>query len=312
MHPIKLVPMPKDYLWGGQRLKAEYGIDTDMDKVAEAWVLSPEPGAPSVIASGEYKGQTLEALLREGERLEDVFPLTVKFIDAMKPLSIQVHPNDEYAQEHYQVRGKTECWYVLDAEPGAYLYYGFSRPVNKEEVRSRIEDGSLISILNKIEVRKDDVFLIKSGTLHAIGPGVLVAEVQQCSPLTFRVFDYKRVDKNGKERELHVDEALACMSLNCNLPKDRPALLKSGDGYQIYSMVNCKYFSANIYRISKSVKIRGNEAKWRGLLVTEGQITITNSGDEGSISGKKGEFFLIPREDKEFIIEGEADFILID
>ncbi|MBP5492564.1 MAG: class I mannose-6-phosphate isomerase [Clostridiales bacterium] len=311
MNPIKIVPLAKDCLWGGSRLKADFGIQSDLPNVAEAWMLSPTENT-SVIASGELAGQPITALLEEGEDIDEVFPLMIKFIDAAKPLSVQVHPNDEYAGVNYGTRGKNECWYVLDAQPGAYLYYGFSRPVNKEEVKKRIEKGTLIEVLNKIEVKKHDIFFIRSGTLHAIGPGVLVAEIQQNSPLTFRVYDYMRLDKNGNPRELHIKEALDCMSLNCNLPHSTPQPLKAGDGYQIFSMVNCKHFDACIYRITKQVKISGTSKKWRGILVTEGALSIRNMNGSETIEGRKGEFFLVPRNDDQYEITGEAEFILAE
>ncbi|MBR3056346.1 MAG: class I mannose-6-phosphate isomerase [Clostridiales bacterium] len=311
MNPIKIVPLPKYCLWGGTRLKTEYNITSDLDRVAEAWMLSPTVET-SVIASGEHQGEPITALLEENEDINEVFPLMVKFIDAAKPLSVQVHPSDDFAQANYGTCGKTECWYVLDAEPGAYLYYGFSRPVNREEVKERIENGTLISVLNKIEVKKNDIFLIESGTLHAIGPGILVAEIQQNSPWTFRVFDYQRVDKDGKQRELHVNEALACMNLSCFQAQSRPEPLKAGDGYQIFTMVKCSYFNAYIYRITKSVSITGTSKKWRGILVTDGEMTVRNTKEEEVLPLKKGEFCLVPRNDDEYEIKGEAEFILVD
>ena len=311
MNPIKIIPMAKECLWGGDRLKAGYNIETDLDRVAEAWMLSPTVET-SIIGSGELMGQPITALLDENEDINKAFPLMVKFIDAAKPLSVQVHPSDDFAMANYGTCGKTECWYVLDAEPGAYLYYGFSRPVNREEVRERIENGTLISVLNKIEVKKNDIFLIKSGTLHAIGPGILVAEIQQNSPWTFRVFDYQRVDKDGKQRELHIEEALACMNLACFQAQSRPKALKAGDGYQIFEMAKCQYFDAYIYRITKAVRISGTTKKWRGILVTDGQMTIRNKNEEETISARKGEFYLIPRNDDQYEIKGEAEFILVD
>ena len=179
-------------------------------------------------------------------------------------------------------------------------------------MKSRIADGSLISVLNRIQVRKGDIFYIKSGTLHAIGPGITLAEIQQNSPLTFRVFDYQRVDKNGKQRELHIKEALDCMSLNCGLPYSQPELLKAGDGYQIYKMVRCSRFNADIYRITKSAKIEGKADKWQGVLITDGEITFRNLEGEETIIGKKGDFFLIPRNSDKYELSGEAEFILVE
>ena len=214
---LKLKPGCKDYIWGGQRLKTDFGIQSGLNPLSEAWVLSCHPDGPSVLADGPDKGMTLRAWLDKAgkealgtacEAFED-FPMLIKLIDAKKDLSIQVHPSDAYALEHEGQYGKTEMWVVLDAEPGASLYYGFDREVSLEEFSSRVSDGTLTEVLRKVPVKPGDVFFIPSGTLHAIGAGLVIAEIQQNSNVTYRVFDYGRLGADGKPRPLHVEKALA-------------------------------------------------------------------------------------------------------
>ena len=218
MAVYKLRPACKDYLWGGRRLIEEYEKETTLDILAETWELSCYPDSPSVIANGAYGGKPLRALIdAEGkERVLgtrsaafDDFPVLVKFIDAAKPLSIQVHPDDAYAQAHGEPFGKNEMWYILEAQPDAYLYLGFDREYTEAEFRMRIEDGTLEQILNRVPVHPGDTFFIPCGTLHAIGAGVTLAEIQQNSNATYRVYDFKRKDRDGRERPLHIEQAVA-------------------------------------------------------------------------------------------------------
>ena len=194
---LKLKPSGKDYLWGGRRLIEEYGKEFDGEKLAETWELSCHPDGPSYVDSGEYKGETLsEYILMEGKKVTgthsrpyEQFPLLIKFIDAHDDLSIQVHPDDSYAIAHENQYGKTEMWYIVDCEEGASLYYGFAREISREEFAGRIRNHTLLEVLNKVEVQKGDVLFIESGTIHAIGSGNLIAEIQQNSNVTYRVYD---------------------------------------------------------------------------------------------------------------------------
>ena len=214
MKPFVLKAPCKDYLWGGNRLR-EFGKESDADKIAESWELSCHPDGESVIASGDYAGMTLPAFLAAhpeaaGESCRDFerFPVLIKLIDAHDNLSVQVHPDDAYALAHEGEYGKTEMWYIVDAEPGAELLYGFARDVTKEEFRRAIEENTLLDLVRHVPVRPGDVFFIPAGTLHAIGKGILIAEIQQNSNTTYRVYDYGRVGKDGKPRELHIAKAL--------------------------------------------------------------------------------------------------------
>ncbi|GFI62391.1 mannose-6-phosphate isomerase ManA [Clostridiales bacterium] len=214
---LKLKPSYKDYVWGGTRLITEFGKDFSGDRLAEAWELSCHPDGPSYVENGEYTGSTLnEYILMEGKKVTgtksrkyEQFPLLVKFIDAKDDLSIQVHPSDAFALENEGQYGKTEMWYIVDCEEGSSLYYGFSKEISKEEFVERIEKKTLLEVLNKVEVQKGDVLLIEPGTIHAIGKGNLIAEIQQNSNVTYRVYDYGRKGADGKERDLHIEKSAA-------------------------------------------------------------------------------------------------------
>lgn len=219
MEIMKLTPTGKDYLWGGTRLRKEYGKKIDLNPLAETWECSVHPDGPSYVANGIYKGQTLAEVLSAhpeylGTKVENgKLPVLVKFIDAKKDLSVQVHPNDEYARAHEGDNGKTEMWYVIDADEGASLIYGFQHEVTEEILRKAIETGTLGKHLQKVPVHKGNTHFVPAGTVHGIGKGTLVAEIQESSNVTYRVYDYDRVDKNEKKRELHFDKAVQVMNM---------------------------------------------------------------------------------------------------
>lgn len=298
MPAYQLIPACKDYIWGGQRLKTDFGIQSGLNPLSEAWVLSCHPDGPSVLADGPDRGMTLRAWLDKAgkealgtacEAFED-FPMLIKLIDAKKDLSIQVHPSDAYALEHEGQYGKTEMWVVLDAEPGASLYYGFDREVSLEEFSSRVSDGTLTEVLRKVPVKPGDVFFIPSGTLHAIGAGLVIAEIQQNSNVTYRVFDYGRLGADGKPRPLHVEKALA-------VTDRRPApALDFGD-----HLGDCRYFTTD-----------GHQGDFRGdcdgtsfhaLLFTDGQGSLTCGGETREV--KKGQCWFLPAGSGEYQVSGD-------
>lgn len=299
MPAYQLIPACKDYLWGGQRLKTDFGIQSGLNPLSEAWVLSCHPDGPSVLADGPDRGMTLRAWLDKAgkealgtacEAFED-FPMLIKLIDAKKDLSIQVHPSDAYALEHEGQYGKTEMWVVLDAEPGASLYYGFDREVSLEEFSSRVSDGTLTEVLRKVPVKPGDVFFIPSGTLHAIGAGLVIAEIQQNSNVTYRVFDYGRLGADGKPRALHVEKALA-------VTDRRPApALDFGE-----HLGDCRYFTTD-----------GHQGDFRGdcdgtsfhaLLFTGGQGSLTCGGETREV--KKGQCWFLPAGSGEYQVTGDV------
>ena len=307
---LKLKPALKDYLWGGHRLVEEFNIPYDGEILAEAWELSCHPDGPSVITNGPYAGKTLREYL-DAEGMEVLgthcrrfreFPILTKFIDARDSLSIQVHPNNAFALKNENQYGKTEMWYVLDAEPGAYLYYGFKKEISKEEFRERIENNTLLEVLNPVEVQKGDVLFIESGTLHAIGKGLLIAEIQQNSNVTYRIYDYGRVGKDGKKRDLHIEKALAVTN--------RIPISRRGENYP--HVADCDYFTVDkldldgkySYRMMGAV----NEESFLSILILDGEGTIFNRGEK--VSYRKGDSIFLPAGSGEYSIEGKCDALI--
>ena len=307
---LKLKPACKDYLWGGHRLVEEYGVEYDGEILAEAWELSAHPDGASIITNGEYAGKSLREFL-DAEGLEILgthcrrfreFPILAKFIDAKDNLSIQVHPSNAYALKNEGQYGKTEMWYVLDAEPGAFLYYGFKHEISKEEFKRRIEENTLLEVLNAVPVKKGDVLFIESGTLHAIGAGILLAEIQQNSNVTYRIYDYGRVGADGKKRDLHIEKALAVTN--------RIPIIKSAENYP--HVADCDYFTVDKLNLDGKLtyRMQGNvgEESFLSILILDGAGTISNKGEK--ISYKKGDSFLLTANAGDWQIEGSCDALL--
>ena len=284
MSILKLKPACKDYLWGGHRLVDEYNVEYDGDILAEAWELSCHPDGPSMIVNGPYAGKSLqeyldivgmEALGTHCRRFRE-FPILTKFIDAKDNLSIQVHPSNGFALQNEGQYGKTEMWYVLDAEEGAFLYYGFKKEITREEFARRIEQNTLLDVLNAVPVKKGDVLFIESGTLHAIGKGILIAEIQQNSNVTYRVYDYGRVGKDGKKRDLHIEKALAVTS--------RVPIIKSGSEYP--HVADCDYFTVDKLNLDGNLTYRMqgtvNETSFLSILILDGEGKISCKGESVS------------------------------
>ena len=308
--PVKLSPVFKDYLWGGTRLKTEFSKQSDMTPLAESWELSAHKDGQSTVAEGEYAGLTLTAYLdtvgREvlGTNCEkyDYFPLLIKLIDAKGDLSVQVHPSDEYALEHEGEYGKTEMWYILDCDEGAALYYGFKEDTTREAYEAAIREGRLTDILNRVPVKRGDVFFIPAGTVHAIGAGILICEIQQNSNTTYRVYDYNRRDKDGNLRPLHVDKALAGSDL-----KKSPDLPRSPDVDDAL-LARCDYFSVRRMRFKSFGELVTYPNSFTALTVTEGNGTLIH--DEGEISLSKGDTVFIPAKDTAYTVRGTLEVIL--
>lgn len=299
MPAYELLPACKDYLWGGQRLKTDFGIASDLEPLAEAWVLSCHPDGPSVLADGPWAGQTLSACIqREGPvvlgtncRQFENFPMLIKLIDAKQDLSVQVHPSDVYALAHEGQYGKTEMWVVLDAEPGAHLYYGFQREVSQEELARRASDGTLTEVLRAVPVTPGDVFFIPSGTLHAIGAGMVIAEVQQNSNVTYRVFDYGRLGADGKPRQLHIEKALAVTDRRPVEPRDFAPHLGQ-----------CRYFTTDGHDGPFSAVC--DDTSFHALLVTGGEGTLHCGGESRPIH--KGACYFLPAGSGAYRVEGNC------
>ena len=310
MSILKLKPACKDYLWGGHRLVDEYNVEYDGEILAEAWELSCHPDGPSMIVNGPYAGKSLqeyldtvgmEALGTHCRRFRE-FPILTKFIDARDNLSIQVHPSNGFALQNEGQYGKTEMWYVLDAEEGAFLYYGFKKEITREEFARRIEQNTLLDVLNAVPVKKGDVLFIESGTLHAIGKGILIAEIQQNSNVTYRVYDYGRVGKDGKKRDLHIEKALAVTS--------RVPIIKSGSEYP--HVADCDYFTVDKLNLDGNLTYRMqgtvNDTSFLSILILDGEGKISCKGE--SVSYKKGDSFFLAAGSGDWQIEGKCDALL--
>lgn len=317
MNLLKLEPAFKDYLWGGTKLRDIYKKKCDFDKIAESWELSTHEAGSSIIVNGEYEGKTfVEYLANEGkavwgtkaQRFEK-FPILIKFIDAKQPLSIQVHPDNEYALRVEGEYGKNEVWYILDCEPGSFLYFGVNEEMTKEQFRERIENNTILDYLNKVEVHKGDVFFIKAGTIHAIGAGQLICEIQQNSNTTYRVYDFGRVDANGNPRELHVDKSIDVSSL---VPSEKTygqqekVLLADGNTKSL--VADCEYFASYCYNVKESITFNADETSFNSIIILEGEGTIT-CGDE-TATFVKGDSFFLPAGAGEYTINATCDIIL--
>ncbi len=310
MSILKLKPSCKDYIWGGSRLKKEYGIGYDGEVLAEAWELSCHPDGPSYIVNSRYAGKTLQQYIdEEGKevlgthcrRFRD-FPILTKFIDAKDNLSIQVHPDNRYALKNEGQYGKTEMWYVMDAGKDAFLYYGFKEEISREEFARRIQEDTLLEVLNAVPVQKGDVLFIESGTIHAIGKNILIAEIQQNSNITYRVYDYGRVGKDGKKRDLHIEKALAVTN--------RIPIIKDNSGYP--HVADCDYFTVDKLNLDGKVmqKLTGkvSEESFASILILDGEGTISNQGE--ILNYKKGDSFFLPAGSGKYTIKGTCDALI--
>lgn len=302
MYPLLLKAPLKDYIWGGTKLKEEYGFESDSQRVAEAWVLSCHADGKCRIINGCMKDKTLDEAIKEwgsealGEKGRgiDALPILVKLIDAKDRLSVQVHPSDDYAMKHEGDNGKTELWYVIDCCEGAKLVYGLKRDVSREEFRQMIESNTLDEILNYVNVHKGDAFFIKSGTVHAIGAGILIAEIQENSNVTYRVSDYGRLGADGKPRELHIDKAIEVSSLT---PSDFPfgnigEMTKIGNS-DFRRIISCEYFTGGVVYMNKDTINRfGGNDSFVSLVVLKGSAELIY--DNESIRISKGDSIFIP------------------
>lgn len=300
MYPLLLKPPIKDYLWGGTKLKTDFGFETEKDIAAEAWVLSAHKDGMNVVLNGEHKGKTISEVLEIwgksalGKNAEkfSYFPILIKLIDAKQKLSVQVHPDDNYALSVEGEYGKTEMWYVVDCEEGAELVYGFKENISKEEFEKRIKDNTLTDVCNSVPVHKGDVFFIDAGTLHAIGEGILIAEVQQNSNTTYRVSDYGRLGADGKPRELHIDKALDVTKCeNPNIPYGNIGNVSIKGENIIRELAVCEKFTSKILSLKGDFIVHAKDS-FISLIVLDGNINFS-CGDY-NLNSTKGDSIFIP------------------
>lgn len=321
MGMLFLKPALKETIWGGNRLRNDFRMETDLKNIAEAWVLSCHEDGESTITGGEFDGKTLSHVLEkeigmkalgtncEGyDKIED-FPILIKLIDADDKLSVQVHPDDEYAAANEKdVRGKTEAWYIIDCDDDAELIYGFKEDISKEEFRSAIENGTLLDKVNRAKVHPGDVAFISAGTLHAIGKGILLAEVQQSCNTTYRVFDYNRTGLDGKPRELHIDKAVdvtECTAPNGTLsPEGMPV---KHDGYTSILLSECPYFTMTTIDVDALYSDNADDTSFVSLVVLDGEGTIRCGNDERAF--RKGDSIFIPASSGSYYVSGKAKIL---
>lgn len=314
-YPLTFDPILKERIWGGTKLKTYLNKSISSDITGESWELSTVPNDVSVVNNGALKGKNVNELielypneflgLEVVKRFGKEFPLLFKFIDAKQDLSIQLHPNDELAKKRHNSFGKTEMWYVMQADEKARLIVGFKENSTIEEYKKHLEDNTLVSLLNEVEVKVGDVFFLETGTIHAIGAGIVIAEIQQTSDITYRVYDFDRVDANGNKRELHTE--LALEALNYNITE---AHIKYDDEVnESNKVVHCDYFKTNIIPLQGNYHWKKRREAFTVLMCTQGVFSIML--DEQTYSYKMGDTILLPAILEEVSLIGNATLLEI-
>ena len=318
--PFLLQPAGKDYLWGGNRLHTLFGKQLPLHPLAETWECSTHPDGCSIVASGIDKGKTLAEVLQQhpeflGTKTSATgdLPVLIKLIDAAKDLSVQVHPDDAYAQQYeHEPNGKTEMGYILEAEPGASLIYGFSKPMQPEQLDTCLKENTILSYLQKIPVKKGDVFLIPAGTVHAIGAGIVLAEIQQRSNLTYRLYDYNRTDATGKKRPLHVEKAKAVIQFSANQPPQMKQPMQQKNGYRVQCLCKCPYFCTTLLTIQTAcdwTNYQPDSDTFQVLLCISGSGTMQTK--ENALSFQKGDCIFLPAHSSMERLTGTAELLQI-
>ena len=308
---LKLKPSGKDYIWGGHKLVDNYGKEMTGDRLAETWELSCHPDGPSFVANGEDAGKTLRQYIEEHgknvlgtncERFED-FPILTKFIDAQDNLSIQVHPDNEYALKNEGQYGKTEMWYVVDADKGAKLRSGFSEQITPKEYKERVLNNTITDVLQEYEIKPGEVFFLPAGRVHSIGAGAVIAEIQQTSDITYRIYDFNRKDANGKTRELHTD--LAREAINYEVLDDYRTKYEAVKDAPV-ELVACPYFTTSVYDMTEEISCDYSELDSFVIFICmEGACRIKdNEGNELKVGA--GESILLPATTQDVTITPEA------
>jgi len=307
LYPLKFQPILKDKIWGGQKLQQILNKPTSSTEAGESWEISDVEGDTSVVSNGTMAGTSLKSLMelhttdllghKNFQQFGTKFPLLIKFIDAKSDLSVQLHPNDALAKARHNSFGKTEMWYVVQADPDSNLIVGFNQPMTKELYLKHLEAKTLESILNFDKVEAGDTYFIEVGRIHAIGAGVLLAEIQQTSDVTYRVYDWDRVDSKGNHRELHNDIALEAFDFD--MP-DNYRVNYSRDAQTSTELVSCPYFTTNVLEVKTSLLVENNHDSFMIYMCVEGSAIVKIEGHQTEFS--KGETVLIPAGIKSFSI----------
>nr|WP_315244023.1 type I phosphomannose isomerase catalytic subunit [uncultured Flavobacterium sp.] len=314
-YPLQFEPILKERIWGGEKLKTILNKPIVSKITGESWELSTVEGDVSIVANGELKGKSLMELIDEMpneilgtevyKRFGKQFPLLFKYLDAREDLSIQVHPNDKLAKERHNSFGKTEMWYVTQADPDARIIVGFKKDSSKEEYLQHLNDKSLVSILDTVKAKPGDVFFLETGTVHAIGAGLVVAEIQQTSDITYRLYDFDRKDAQGNTRELHVDLALDAINYN-KVDTQKKYETKTNTSNVV---VDCLYFTTNFIPLENKVSVSKPGESFTVYMCIEGVFEIEFDGFKKAY--QKGDTVLIPAEINAFVLNGKASILEI-
>ena len=315
IYPLQFDPILKERIWGGEKLKTELNKPITSKITGESWEISTVKGDVSVIANGALKGKSLMDVINDNPdeilgtevyaRFGKEFPLLFKYLDAREDLSIQVHPNDALAKELHDSFGKTEMWYIMQADDDARIVVGFKENSNAAEYLEYLENKTLLSILDDVKVKSGDVFFLETGTVHAIGAGLVVAEIQQTSDITYRLYDFDRVDANGATRELHVD--LALDAINYNVTETKKEYSKDINKSNV--VVDCPYFTTNYIPLDGTITVKKDGKSFTVYMCIEGQFEIEYN--DTVYKYKKGDTVLIPAGISELIISGKASILEI-
>lgn len=319
MYPLKFKPILKQTIWGGDRIIPFKNLDENIPNVGESWEISGVPGNESVVANGEFRGKTLRELInmfREelvGEtvykRFSTTFPLLIKFIDAKQDLSIQVHPTDEIAKKRHNSLGKTEMWYVMDAAPGAKLRSGFKKEITPKEYKEMVHNSTIADALAEYEIKKGDVFFLPAGRVHSIGAGAFIAEIQETSDITYRIFDFNRKDANGNTRELHTE--LAKDVIDYEVCDDYRTKYEPAENEPV-ELVACPYFTTSVYDMTEEITCDYTELdSFIIYICMEGSCTITNN-EKDSIEVRAGESVLLAATTQEVTIAPHGHVKLLE
>ncbi|MDT2653412.1 mannose-6-phosphate isomerase, class I [Enterococcus hirae] len=307
--PMFLKPVFQEKIWGGSRLRSVFGFDIPNDKIGEDWAISAHPHGVSVVENGEYQGQKLDELWQNHKELfgnptEPVFPLLIKILDAEDELSVQVHPDDAYGMKHEGELGKTECWYIIDAEPGAEIIYGHHAKT-REELAEMIQEGRWDDLLKKVPVKKGDFFYVPSGTIHAIGKGIMILETQQSSDTTYRVYDYDRKDANGNTRELHIQQSIDVTTVPAITSQIQMKEVRKGNS-SIVTYLETEFFNVYEWDI-KGITSFKKQAPYTLATVIDGAGELVVN--EKIYPLTKGASFILPNDVTEWTVQGELSII---
>lgn len=325
--PFLLSPSCKDYLWGGTKLKTDYHKESHMPVLAESWECSVHPDGPSYVSGGIFQGRTLQSVLEENPAFlgthpnKDMgLPILVKLIDAREKLSVQVHPDDEYAAKYEKGSlGKTEMWYVLEAEADAEITYGFVRNMDRKLLLDALKTNAIEKYLHRVKIEKDDVFYVEAGTVHGIGAGAVIVEIQENSNLTYRLYDYDRVDRNGKKRPLHIEKALDVVDYReTQNPRQPMRILKYQRGCASEFLCRCQYFQVerlllNTKSEDPKVGYSTDSTSFEVLLCVEGigQLLEWGGKEAQIIQFKKGDCIFVPADSVSLFLTGNAQLLKI-